>query len=76
MMPTTEIGVAIRSGHGSKNQRGTRHGPIKPLFERIFGWCDRARQRQALADLDERLLRDIGMDRGAAKNEFSKPFWR
>ena len=46
------------------------------LFRLITMWVERARQRQALADLDDRLLRDIGMTRGQAMGEFSKPFWR
>jgi uncharacterized protein YjiS (DUF1127 family) len=36
----------------------------------------RARQRRALACLDDRLLRDIGLSRAAAAREAAKPFWR
>jgi uncharacterized protein YjiS (DUF1127 family) len=36
----------------------------------------RWRQRHALGQLDERLLRDIGRDRLAAAHEVAKPFWR
>lgn len=39
-------------------------------------WYERDRQRRRLAQLDDRLLRDIGIDRLAAMEEFSKPFWR
>lgn len=39
-------------------------------------WIERARQRQALADLDDRLLGDIGITRKAATGECAKPFWR
>jgi uncharacterized protein YjiS (DUF1127 family) len=39
-------------------------------------WYERARQRRCLAKLDERLLRDIGIDRITAMEEVSKPFWR
>lgn len=39
-------------------------------------WYDRFRQRRHLARLDERLLRDIGIDRVAAMREASKPFWQ
>lgn len=34
------------------------------------------RQRRALARLDDRLLRDIGVDREAARKEAAKPIWR
>lgn len=39
-------------------------------------WYERAQQRRRLAQLDERLLQDIGIDRAAAMKEVSKPFWR
>jgi uncharacterized protein YjiS (DUF1127 family) len=39
-------------------------------------WRERARQRHALASLDERLLRDIGITRYDAEHECNKPFWR
>jgi uncharacterized protein YjiS (DUF1127 family) len=36
----------------------------------------RARQRRALAELDDRLLRDIGITAYDAAHEAGKPFWR
>lgn len=39
-------------------------------------WPQRLRQRQALACLDERLLRDVGLTVDQAREEASKPFWR
>jgi len=41
----------------------------------IRGWADRARQRRALADLDDRLLKDVGISREQAESEVQKPFW-
>jgi len=38
-------------------------------------WRERSRQRRRLAELDDRMLRDIGFDRVAALEEASKPFW-
>ena len=37
---------------------------------------ERARQRRALVELDDRLLRDIGVSRADAEREANKPFWR
>jgi len=37
---------------------------------------DRWQQRQALLDLDDRLLDDIGITRKQAEREASKPFWQ
>jgi uncharacterized protein YjiS (DUF1127 family) len=39
-------------------------------------WRARARQRHALASLDARLLRDIGITPYDAACECNKPFWR
>jgi uncharacterized protein YjiS (DUF1127 family) len=37
---------------------------------------ERKRQRDALAQLDDRLLSDIGVSRYDADHEIAKPFWR
>jgi uncharacterized protein YjiS (DUF1127 family) len=42
---------------------------------KIGGWRERRRQRQALLELDDRLLKDIGLSRAAAMAEAKKPFW-
>ena len=36
----------------------------------------RSRGRSSLTELDDRLLRDIGISRAEARRESSKPFWR
>jgi uncharacterized protein YjiS (DUF1127 family) len=41
----------------------------------VAKWRSRARQRQALARLDDRLLADIGLTREAQMVECSKLFW-
>lgn len=46
------------------------------LLDRIAAWFERSRQRRALAGLDERMLRDIGVSRADAIREAGKPFWR
>lgn len=42
----------------------------------VWAWHDRTRQRRALRELSDHMLRDIGLDRGAALAEATKPFWR
>jgi uncharacterized protein YjiS (DUF1127 family) len=39
-------------------------------------WHERWRQRRRLAELDDRLLQDIGKTRKEATDEANKPFWR
>jgi uncharacterized protein YjiS (DUF1127 family) len=43
--------------------------------ELMATWRSRARQRQALARLDDRLLADIGLTREVQMVECSKLFW-
>jgi uncharacterized protein YjiS (DUF1127 family) len=47
---------------------------------RVWRWCARcsarSRQREALSELDARLLDDIGVTRQQANVEAAKPFWR
>jgi uncharacterized protein YjiS (DUF1127 family) len=37
---------------------------------------ERSRQRQALAELDDHFLKDIGKTRPEAMAEAAKPFWK
>lgn len=46
------------------------------LSNALLIWIERARERRALATLDDHMLRDIGSDRGRIHAELSKPFWR
>jgi uncharacterized protein YjiS (DUF1127 family) len=39
-------------------------------------WVDTARSRQTLDDLDEHMLRDIGITRDEAQREARKSFWQ
>lgn len=41
----------------------------------IVVWQDRAEQRQALSELNERMLKDIGVSNVDAYKEARKPFW-
>jgi drug/metabolite transporter (DMT)-like permease/uncharacterized protein YjiS (DUF1127 family) len=46
------------------------------LVGRIIAWHKRARGRRLLASFDDRMLRDIGIDRARAANESTASFWR
>lgn len=39
-------------------------------------WQRRSRERDELARLSERELRDLGLSRGTVYDELRKPFWR
>ena len=50
-------------------------GGVVVGIEHAMSRVELARSRRQLAQLDERLLRDIGLDRGTARFEASKSFW-
>jgi uncharacterized protein YjiS (DUF1127 family) len=46
------------------------------MVEAALAWHDRARERRALMELSDHMLRDIGISRAEAQGEAAKPFWR
>ena len=52
-------------------ESGLRHA-----FAILVTWQRRSVQRHHMAELDERILRDINVDRVTLEREARKPFWR
>lgn len=50
-------------------------GTVVVGIEKIMTRSELARSRHQLAQLDDRLLRDIGIDRATARYESARPFW-
>jgi uncharacterized protein YjiS (DUF1127 family) len=50
-------------------------GAVSVAVETVMSRAELARSRRQLAQLDERLLRDIGLDRMSARQEASKGPW-
>jgi len=50
-------------------------GVVVVGVEKVMTRAELARSRRQLAQLDERLLRDIGLDRATARFEATKGFW-
>ena len=69
VIPLHEIGG---SGFGS---RRARYAPPSVLWI-LREWRRRARDRSHLAQLDDRMLRDIGLTRADAESLSNKLFWR
>ena len=53
-----------------------RRDHLRALWAALSRLEERHRQRLALAELDDRLLADIGVSRTHARHEASKPFWQ
>ena len=55
-------------------------GAVFDAVCRFGSWCAhshaRAEQRRRLAELDERLLKDVGITPAEAAKETAKPWWR
>ena len=50
-------------------------GTVVVGVEALVARAEIRKSRRQLAELDDRLLRDIGLDRGTARFEASKGFW-
>ena len=53
-----------------------RAGTMIQLLCTLWVWSERRRQRRQWADLDNRLLDDIGLDHARRDVEISKRFWQ
>lgn len=49
---------------------------FQKLVKTTNSWQRRRSERASLANMDDRMLRDIGMDRFQAEREARKPFWK
>ena len=61
--------------HEARAVRELSFPNMTALPRTVWLWVSRARQRSRLADLDERLLLDIGITRVQAEAEARKWFW-
>jgi uncharacterized protein YjiS (DUF1127 family) len=50
--------------------------PRSRMLATLLRWHQRARQRRQLGELNDHLLRDIGITRAEALAEAEQPFWR
>jgi len=64
-VPTFSFGRAL----------GLIAGTVVVGVEALLNRAEVRKSRRQLAELDDRLLRDIGLDRGTARFEASRGFW-
>ncbi len=75
--------ILYPAGVGKAHRRYSRMLPGVGLFairltailETLLEWWQRCEERRQLLELDERLLKDIGVSRAEATEEARKPFW-
>ena len=49
---------------------------VNQVLDTVAEWHQRAVSRRELAQLDDRMLQDIGVSNVDVEREISKPFWR
>jgi uncharacterized protein YjiS (DUF1127 family) len=49
---------------------------VPNLLSRFLAWRERARGRHLLLQLDDRMLRDVGLSRSDVDRECNKHFWQ
>jgi uncharacterized protein YjiS (DUF1127 family) len=76
-------GAAVLHSKQSWTLLPRRSGSATAVVPLVRGWLialarmhERSCQRRTLRDLDDHLLRDIGVTREQAEGEAHKPFWR
>lgn len=72
MLSTTMLSSAVSRVPAA----ALRPGPMTQLLAIASLWASRRRERIELADLNDHLLRDIGVSVAEARKESAKPFWR
>jgi len=75
-MAYTHANAYSHRGYASRYAANGLGRLVSRVFDVILRWEDRARGRKELAQLDDRLLRDIGLNRIDALRESDKPFWK
>ena len=67
----------MRNIYQNSNRAGTAFiALMRHILDILPRWQERALERRHLMALDDRLLKDIGVNRLDAWQEFNKPFWR
>jgi uncharacterized protein YjiS (DUF1127 family) len=64
------------SFRSTTGERLSTNGMLVRLAEIVAVGLERRRQRVALARLDDRMLRDIGLTSADVEGEVTKPFWK
>ena len=66
------------SAHAALSRPRFVKGPgfVGRVLAQVLLWQTRAHERHILGGLDDRMLRDLGLDRADISREVDKPFWR
>ncbi len=69
----TQVQANVLGQAGGRTSRGSVAARVGAT---LVMWQQRVSERAALASLDDRFLKDMGLTRADAEREYGKPFWR
>lgn len=73
------MALALQSNHQAEIGLGSTLKRLNSAVERALAkvscWIEVVKQRRELMDLDDRLLKDIGINRAKANSEGHRHFW-
>jgi uncharacterized protein YjiS (DUF1127 family) len=75
-LPQPFLPTLDKGGHAAAHPSPERPSLLSRFFVALLQWQDRARQRQHLAALDPRMLRDMGMTPDDVSRELARFHWR
>jgi len=73
-LPRTALPRALFSPRETLATRSAQ--ALRKVVATIATWIERNRMRRRLLNLDDRMLRDVGISRAEVHGEATKPFWR
>lgn len=71
----TKLGSATGAAAKSHGAFAKARRLVVKILGKLVIWQERAEQRQMLSELNEHMLKDIGVSRSDAYREARKPFW-
>lgn len=71
-----ELSSPARILPGTQAAVGQAAGFLASVFDAPFVWLERVQDRRRLAELDDHMLRDIGLTRAEAEQAAARPFWQ
>ena len=73
MLTTITVGTVARFDPACRP--GSHHRLLRGAAQRLAGWAERRRQLRALSELNEHLLRDVGLSRDDVRRACVQTFW-
>ena len=71
MTTTSDVGVSAATPVRSRTRK-----LLAGVIDTLLVWHARSSDRWRLLEMDNRMLRDIGVEKAAVHQEAMRPFWR